>query len=104
MVTSYWRGNAIQWDEAQEVWVYTEDGVVVQADPNRRCGHCGLDNRADEHDPCLGQLEGVVNACCGHGRDAEAYVQFASRVRPTLRGQDALNWFQNSTLREGERR
>lgn len=28
------------------------------------------------HDGCIGTLEGVMNACCGHGQDSCAYVQF----------------------------
>ena len=42
------------------------------------CEHCGL-NRTDEgFDGCVGKLEGVKNACCGHGDISTAYVQFDS--------------------------
>jgi hypothetical protein len=40
----------------------------------------------------LGVLDGVVNACCGHGHIDEAYVQFVGGRR--LAGQDALDWAQ----------
>lgn len=41
-----------------------------------KCGHCGLCRSAQGHDGCIGELEGVMNACCGHGQDSTAYVQF----------------------------
>ena len=41
----------------------------------RRCAACGVD-RPDKPapDPCLGMLEGVAFACCGHGFDRMSYV------------------------------
>ena len=32
------------------------------------CRECGLKRDEDGHDPCLGTLPGVMNACCGHGK------------------------------------
>jgi hypothetical protein len=26
------------------------------------------------HDPCIGELSGVMNACCGHGETDMAYI------------------------------
>lgn len=45
---------------------------------NRPCGHCGLYGNSSEGkpDPCLGDLAGVTNACCGHGTPSEAYICF----------------------------
>lgn len=40
------------------------------------CGHCGIKRTSDGHDGCIGTLSGVMNACCGHGEDRMAYVQF----------------------------
>lgn len=47
------------------------------------CVHCKkppiLDpNKEYEvYDACLGKLPGnIMNACCGHGRDEQAYIQF----------------------------
>lgn len=40
------------------------------------CKHCGLRRTKQGHDGCIGELEGVMNACCGHGQDSTAYVQF----------------------------
>lgn len=42
---------------------------------SRPCGACGQPFTPEGHDPCLGTLKGVMNACCGHGHPSEAYVQ-----------------------------
>ena len=68
----YWRGNKMTLIGG--VWYY-EDGVKGSEDPNRRCGHCLLPNRQDGHDACLGQVEGLMNACCGHGDLGMRYAQ-----------------------------
>jgi hypothetical protein len=48
----------------------------------RQCGHCGLRAGANEHDPCISELPGeVMNACCGHGRTEEAYIQYHQGAR-----------------------
>lgn len=40
------------------------------------CKHCNLMRTPEGHDGCIGALENVMNACCGHGNTATAYVQF----------------------------
>lgn len=42
------------------------------------CIHCHLPPTEDGHDGCLGILPEaiVMNACCGHGNDRQAYVQY----------------------------
>jgi len=40
------------------------------------CGHCGKKRTPEGHDGCIGTLENVMNACCGHGETKMAYVQF----------------------------
>lgn len=44
----------------------------------RPCGHCyKFGNSNDgEPDPCLGNLPGVTNACCGHGEAKDSYMCF----------------------------
>jgi len=32
------------------------------------CKHCGLNRTEQGHDGCIGELTGVMNACCGHGQ------------------------------------
>jgi hypothetical protein len=41
----------------------------------RPCKKCGLFKTPEGHDPCIANLDGVRNACCGHGV-TEGYVQF----------------------------
>ena len=89
------RGHDIHLDEGR--WVYSDDGTPVAEDPARACGWCRLPNREDGHDACIGELGPgrVMNACCGHGNEAEAYVQFWGGGR--LGGAEAVRWI------EGER-
>ncbi len=58
-------------------WTYADTGEPTLSDPFRECGHCNLPNREDDHDACLGEIPGLMNACCGHGVDDDAYVQFS---------------------------
>lgn len=69
-----WRGHPIIEIRHQE-WVYRDTGQRVRENPNRPCGHCGLPNTPEGFDGCLGEIPGAMNACCGHGREADAYVQ-----------------------------
>ena len=79
---SHWRGYPIVRQNGE--WVYEDTGVPTAEMPNRRCGHCRLPNLDEDHDPCLGTLPGVANACCGHGERSESFIQFESGV--TVRG------------------
>lgn len=47
----------------------------------RVCGHCGMAYGESLHDPCLGRIEGAVEACCGHGDDSRRYVSYADGRR-----------------------
>jgi len=55
---------------------------------NRPCGHCKKHNTIDGHDACFGKLKHVMNACCGHGIESDAYLQYWDGS--TIRGQEAL--------------
>jgi hypothetical protein len=44
---------------------------------NFPCKKCGAEKPTEAgHDPCIANLPGVRNACCGHGDDSMSYVQF----------------------------
>jgi len=58
------------------VWLYQDNCNPVSDDPDRECGHCDKPNTPEGHDACLGTLPGVMNACCGHGTSADAYIQY----------------------------
>lgn len=62
---SFYRGHSIRFDTALEVWVYSDSGEVT--DYERPCAKCGELAEKGGPDPCLGLLEGVSSACCGHG-------------------------------------
>ena len=75
MVSSTWRGHTII--RAGDHWEYEDNGVCVVKDPRRTCGICSKPQLPGcDDDPCLGTLPGVLNACCGHGRREESYIQF----------------------------
>ena len=89
---SMFRGHKIELKNA--VWYYSDTNQLCS---NRReCGFCGKDDTIEGHDGCVGTLEGVMNACCGHGVTGEAYVQLASG--PRLAGQQALDFINRSKL------
>jgi hypothetical protein len=44
---------------------------------DRACEHCGLKRTKEGHDPCIANLPGVKNACCGHGQ-GQGYIQFTN--------------------------
>lgn len=69
------RGHAIV-ETSPQLWVYNDTRQPVPENPWRDCGHCGLSVTPQGHDGCLGTLPGVVNACCGHGVDDDAYICF----------------------------
>lgn len=52
-----------------------EDPGATQCQVCERWAKFGL-----EPDPCLGELPGVVGACCGHGNQKIAYVSFHTGV------------------------
>ena len=82
MVRSHFRGYPIIF--INDEWLYedtkTKAGFGREV---RSCKKCGLSfdgsNNGDP-DPCLGNLPGVNNACCGHGIKEEAYVRFKNGI------------------------
>ncbi|MCS4503869.1 hypothetical protein NYO91_07235 [Arhodomonas aquaeolei] len=79
------RGHPIYWDEAGQAWRFCDTGEPTHETWRQRpCALCGRHATAAGHDPCLGELPGVTNACCGHGHAGDAYIQFANGV--TVRG------------------
>ena len=69
-------------------YLYTPD--MAGSGQRGICAHCRLPPTPEGHDGCLGTLppEVVMNACCGHGRDSQAYVQ--SWNGAVIRGQKAV--------------
>ena len=78
----HWRGHPITWDG--EEWRFVDTGKpTVEGYGKRPCIECGEIFHGSNHgdaDPCLGNLPGVDNACCGHGVQRESYVRFTNGV------------------------
>lgn len=71
-------------------YVYCDTGEPVKDNHKKRtCGICDMHFTPEGHDPCLGTLIGLMNACCGHkGTHSGAYVQFLDGS--TVQGEDAI--------------
>lgn len=81
---SYLRGHEIEYRDGQ--WVYSDTKEPTAQE--RPCSQCGEPSTPEGHDACLGTLPGVMNACCGHGRVDEAYVQYPDGS--SVRGEEAI--------------
>ena len=46
-------------------WVYEDNKSPINVE--RPCKRCDKMPTIEGHDACLGHLEGVTSACCGHG-------------------------------------
>lgn len=79
---SFFRGHEVVYEDGQ--WKYSDTGefaglgAVVR--PCKKCGKVFEGSNIGEPDPCLGNLPGVDNACCGHGVAEQAYVRFTNGV------------------------
>ena len=49
--------------------VYQDDGTPVTPETTRPCKGCNVAITRGTHDPCIANLPGAVQACCGHGLD-----------------------------------
>jgi hypothetical protein len=73
------RGYEIE--EKDGEFFYKDNGnSTAETWKERPCGHCGKHNTDKDHDACLVELPGVLNACCGHGSRDESYIQFENGV------------------------
>lgn len=88
---SYWRGYPIVWIKSFKIsdetgrWFF-EDTMEPLPDHGgaiRPCAECNKIFKGSyngEADPCLGELPGVDNACCGHGIKSESYIRFTNGI------------------------
>ena len=81
------RGHNIGFNENKE-WIFNDTKQLVGENKNRPCGACGKPNTKEGYDGCLGELKGLMNACCGHGVVRSAYIQFLDGR--CLYGEEAL--------------
>jgi hypothetical protein len=83
------RGHEIVYIRDKQEWIYTNNGEKHDNSEPRRCKRCGQYPTEEGHDSCLGHLEGVKYACCGHGIPGMAYVvlEDGTRIPELVRGQ-----------------
>lgn len=86
-----WRGHRIICPKG--VFLYADTQQPVPENKDRPCGHCGAPNTPEGHDGCLGTIPGAMNACCGHGIQSDAYIQFWSGGY--LQGADAEKYIES---------
>jgi hypothetical protein len=72
----WWRRGhrIVRFADGRWRWAATGRFLIMGAhasDPP--CTVCHLPPTPEGHDPCLGRLEGVTSACCGHGGVVEGY-------------------------------
>lgn len=76
----YFRGHRAFWDG--ENWRYSDTGEIAgfgyEVRPCKKCGRLFEGSNVGKPDPCLGNLPGVKNACCGHGVAKESYICFTN--------------------------
>jgi len=58
-------------------WRYQDTGELVNH--LRRCKRCGQPPTSEGHDACLGHLDGVAFACCGHGVEPGYTIKQSSK-------------------------
>jgi len=56
-------------------WRYNDTNELIKESPDRECNHCGKYQTEEGHDPCIANLPGVEQACCGHGKSG-GYLVF----------------------------
>lgn len=100
MKESFWRGHPIIWippikegpvydengkldPDVEGKWVFedTKEPVPGYGGKLRPCVKCGKifeGSNLGDADPCLGELPGVDNACCGHGVKELSYIRFVN--------------------------
>ncbi len=79
----YWRGHPTVWKEEKWLFADTLEPLPRYGGKKRPCVRCGKTfegSNVGDTDPCLGDLPGIDNACCGHGVPELAYIRFTNGV------------------------
>lgn len=89
---SFMRGWPVVYDGLN--FRYVDTGAIARADlqDSRPCVRCGRPPTPEGHDACLGELEGVVSACCGHGKEESYRVNESERVSLQATSQRMSSW------------
>ena len=65
MALGHQRGHQIYYDHENGIWRYCSDKKPINKE--RPCTRCKQSPTVEGYDACLGHIEGVQSACCGHG-------------------------------------
>ena len=71
MIKSYIRGHEVYFNG--DDWFYVDNDEYANYD--RLCKKCSNQPTKEGYDHCLGYIDGVSHACCGHGVE-ESYAVF----------------------------
>ncbi len=71
MITSTIRGHSLEF--INDKWVYSDTKRTIKKE--RPCIRCGKMPTTNGHDSCLGFVEGVLSACCGHGVVEKIFIK-----------------------------
>lgn len=81
MAKDNFRGHPVTCSDGK-TWVYDDDGNQAgfngKVRPCMKCGKLFEGSNVGDPDPCLGNLPGVDNACCGHGVREKSYIRFTN--------------------------
>ncbi len=80
----WWRRGhrIVRFADGRWRWAATGRFMTMGAHPSDPpCTFCHLPPTPEGYDPCLGRLENVTSACCGHGGVVEGYRVFADGTR-----------------------
>ena len=92
MATALIFGRSCSYDG--DKWLYVSDGTIAAfssisgfeySSTVKPCPACGELPLGDCEDPCLGTLDGVKSACCGHGLEDGTIVFVDGRKEKTLK-------------------
>lgn len=70
--TSHHRGHPTYYDEQTETWRYQDTDEPTSIE--RPCKRCGRLPTPEGHDACIGHVNGLSSACCGHGVKEPVFV------------------------------
>ena len=73
MVTSFKRGHKIYFDFGKHEWLYVDNNTPIINE--RPCIRCGQMPTKDGHDACIGYINNVKSACCGHGAERQIMIK-----------------------------
>lgn len=76
------RGHEIYYNTEKEEWLYSDDDSSSGIErPCKRCGYLPFKGGEDHCLSILMDCKGITNACCGHGKDEDAYILLADGRR-----------------------